>query len=122
MSHQGRSDLVNQGNPATASVRLFTRNADLKSVSFSKYKILLKLVSQDEKHENQMVGFLSVDLDITIVLLFPDLIITIIISYVISRKNILKCVKVKNPKPCLAFRPFSFAYLDKLNYVKGIFV
>ena len=83
MSHQGRSDLVNQGNPATASVRLFTRNADLKSVSFSKYKILLKLVSQDEKHENQMVGFLSVDLDITIVLLFPDLIITIIISCVI---------------------------------------
>ena len=69
-----------------------------------------------------MVGYLGVDPDITIVLLFPDLIITIIISCVISTKIILKSVKVKNPQPCLAFRPFSFAFLDKLNYVQGIFV
>ena len=68
-----------------------------------------------------MVGYLGGDPDITIVLLFPDLITTIIISCVISRKNILKSVKkVKNPS--LAFRPFNFAFLDKLNYVKGIFV
>ena len=67
-----------------------------------------------------MVGYLGGDPDITIVLLFPDLITTIIISCVISRKNILKYVKVKNPS--LAFRPFNFAFLDKLNYVKGIFV
>ena len=67
-----------------------------------------------------MVGYLGGDPDITIVLLFPDLITTIIISCVILRKNILKSVKVKNPS--LAFRPFNFAFLDKLNYVKGIFV
>ena len=53
ISHLGIADLVDQGKPATASVRLFTRNADLKFVSFSKYKIFLKLISQDEKHENQ---------------------------------------------------------------------